>query len=469
MKELKLTAILKTFSKEEIRDFEKFLQSPFLNTAGVYVLNFFQRVKKYFPDFESENFTKQSVFKSMYPKEKYNDTRLRKLISETMKLALEFISIKNFLNDDHSKGMYMLEELSERNIDSIFEIKSKEMMKRLEAEKVKDYQYYQKKYDIIQSAKSFYFNRERKKSIALFDEEINSLSKYFALLFIHKFIERFKEKHSFTDANFALPFFNEISNYAAETYSGKENLFDLYYTELLLHLTGEEKYYFSLKHIKEKVFNKIEISSLSNIYSTLANYAAEQQENGKVNYLNEIFILYKEILKRKLYGNIFSEFLFVNIVTTALRLGEIKFAEKFINDYKNKMNREVREDTYNYCLANILFSKKKFSSSLEAISKINFSFPLHKYLVKNLTLKIYFELNEADSIFSLIDSYKHILKRDKSVPQNVRMLITNFANFIREMIRIKNGEKKLEDIEVRIKKSVTAEKLWLLSKVSEFK
>ena len=133
------------------------------------------------------------------------------------------------------------------------------------------------------------------------------------------------------------------------------------------------------------------------------------------------------------------------------------------------MNREVREDTYNYCLANILFSKKKFSSSLEAISKINFSFPLHKYLVKNLTLKIYFELNEADSIFSLIDSYKHILKRDKSVPQNVRMLITNFANFIREMIRIKNGEKKLEDIEVRIKKSVTAEKLWLLSKVSEFK
>ena len=40
---------------------------------------------------------------------------------------------------------------------------------------------------------------------------------------------------------------------------------------------------------------------------------------------------------------------------------------------------------------------------------------------------------------------------------------------MKELIRIKNGERETEDIGSRIKKEITAEKLWLLSKVSEFK
>ncbi len=469
MKDLKLTALLKTFSKQETKEFEKFLQSSYLNTSGDYVSNFFSNIKKHYPDFTSENFTKQSIFKEIYPKEKYNDARMRKLVSETMRLALDYLGTKNFLNNEQAKGMNILEELQERNVDSLFEMKSKELLKKVESKKIKDYEYYREKYELTQALKSFYFKRERKKSIPLFDEEIESLAKYFTLLFTHKFIERYKEKRSFTDVNFSLPFFDEINNFAAKNISGKENLFDLYYTELLLHISGEEKYYFSLKHIKEKTFNKLNSNTLANIYSTLTNYATEQLEQGKINYLNELFNLQKEILKRKLYENIFSEFLYINIVTTALRLGEIKFAEKFILDYKSKMNKDIRDDTYNYCLANIHFSKKNFSASLETISRINFSFSLHKYLIKNLTLKNYYELNEFDSSYSLIDSFKHTLKRDKSVPENVKILITNFTNFVRELIRIKNGYKKKDDIESRIKKEVTAEKFWLISKVSEFK
>ncbi|MBS1493668.1 MAG: hypothetical protein JST55_09160 [Bacteroidetes bacterium] len=469
MNDTKLILLLKTFSKHEIKEFEKFLQSPYLNTSGEYILKFFAAIKKYYPDFEAEDFTRQNIFKLIYPSEKYNDARMRKLVSETMKLVLDYLAINNFINDEQAVGKRVLEELENRNSEALFEIKSKELNKKLESCKRKDNQYYRQKFELIQAIKSFYFYRERKKAILLFDEEIECLSNYFALTFIHKFIERFKEKRSFTDNNFSLPFFKEINSFAAENYSGKENLFDLYYTELLLYISGEEKYYYSLKHNKEKLYAKIQETALPSIYTTLTNYATEMLEKGNVNYLNELFNLQKEILKRKLYGIIFSEFLFINIVTTALRLGEIKFAEKFINDFKDKMKKELKDDVYNYCLANIEFSKKRYSESLEALLKINFSFSLHKYLIKNLTLKNYYELNEVDASYSLIDSFKHTIKRDKSVPENVRVLITNFTNFVREMIRIKNGEKKKDDIEARIKKEVTAEKQWLLSKVSEFK
>ncbi len=469
MKDLKLILLLKTFSKQELKEFEKFLESPFLNTSGEYITKFFNVIKKYFPGFDSPSFTKENIFSEIYPREKYNDPRMRKLNSETMKLALDFLGTKQFLNDEQTKGRYILKELQHRDMESLFEIKSKELLKLVEKDKMKDYEYYFEKYKLIQLIKSFYFVRNRKKSIPLFNDEIDALSKYFTLIFIHKFIERFKEKRSFTDMDFALPFFEEIKNYAGKNYSGKSSVFDIYYTELLLYISGEEKYYFSLKQNKEKLYNKLQKGFLPTIYTTLTNYAAEQLEHGKINYLNELFILHKEILKRKLYGNVFSSFLFINMVTIALRLNETKFADKFINEYKNKINKDMREDTYKYCLANILFSKKKFSESLEILSQINFNSSLQKYLIKNLTLKVYYELNESDSIYSLIDSFKHILKRDKAIPENVRLLAGNFTNFTKELIRIKNGEKKKEDIAERIKKEVTAEKQWLLSKVSEFK
>lgn len=468
MKDLKLILLLKTFNKKEIKEFEKFLQSPFLNTSGEYITKFFDTLKKYYPDFNSENFTRENIFREIYPKERYNDARMRKLVSETLKFVLDYLGIKNFVNNEQQKGINILTELQDRNVDSLFEIKSKELLKRTESAKIKDYEYYYEKFRVIQAVKSFYFSRERKKSISIFDDEIESLAEYFALTFIHKFIERFKEKRSFTDINFSLPFFDEINKYAEKNFSGKENIFNLHYTELLLHMTGEEKYYFSLKHLKEKFYSKIQKESLFTIYTTLTNYAAEQLERGKENYLNELFTLQKEILKRNLYGSIFSEFIFMNTVTTSLRLGEIKFAEKFINEYRNKLKKEVRESVYNYCLANIFFSKRKFSSSLEVLSKISFTFSQHKYLIKNLTLKNYYELGEADAIYSLIDSFKHTIKRDKTVPENVRILITNFTSFIKELLRVKSGEKKQDDLEARIKKEVTAEKIWLLEKVSEF-
>jgi hypothetical protein len=54
MKDLKLISLLKTFSKTEIKEFEKFLQSPYLNTSGEYIFKFFNSIKKYYPEFESD-------------------------------------------------------------------------------------------------------------------------------------------------------------------------------------------------------------------------------------------------------------------------------------------------------------------------------------------------------------------------------------------------------------------------------
>ena len=74
--------------------------------------------------------------------------------------------------------------------------------------------------------------------------------------------------------------------------------------------------------------------------------------------------------ERNLFEQFFSEFLFSNIVTVSLQLKETGFAEEFIQNYKNLLNPGIREDTVNYCNANIKYNKKDYGDALKIAGKI---------------------------------------------------------------------------------------------------
>lgn len=96
MKNTKLIQILKIFSKEEIKEFEKFIASPYFS-RGRDLKPFYKILKSYHPDFKSSNFNYERVFEKLYPKEKYNksgaDNILRVLSYELTRLTEEFITI----------------------------------------------------------------------------------------------------------------------------------------------------------------------------------------------------------------------------------------------------------------------------------------------------------------------------------------------------------------------------------------
>ncbi|MEO8666844.1 MAG: hypothetical protein ABI462_15240, partial [Ignavibacteria bacterium] len=84
---------------------------------------------------------------------------------------------------------------------------------------------------------------------------------------------------------------------------------------------------------------------------------------------------------------------------------------------------------------------------------------------KNLTLKTYYEQGQTESIFLMVDTYKHMLKREKLVPESIKNLLNNFVNFVRELTDIKDGKGDREEILLRVQKAPVAEKLWLLEKL----
>jgi hypothetical protein len=57
MNRSKLIPILKSFSKDEIREFDKFLDSPFFGCKK-FVLNFYREIINYYPAFKDRRYCK---------------------------------------------------------------------------------------------------------------------------------------------------------------------------------------------------------------------------------------------------------------------------------------------------------------------------------------------------------------------------------------------------------------------------
>lgn len=466
MNNSKFVQILKTFDKKELQEFEKFIISPVYNAAGVYVVRFYSEVKKFYPDFDDPSFTRERIYKKLYPSGKYNDSTLRKLSSELMKLCEEFLIFRNFSNRSYLRDRLLLQEFEARHLNRLFEIRSQKSSGQSDKAVFRDAEYFHERFLSTILIKKFYFNRDRKKSIKYFNDEVEYLTMYYTLYMLRAYIERLREKRSFTDTDFNLPMFDEILKYTNRSGYLSIDSFRLFRTELELYIGGGDNVYSALKQLKNKFQSKLPVDDLNSIYTTLVNYATERSESGRKEFLRDVFELYKESLKRKIIGSYFSEFQFINIVTVSLRLKEHKFAESFIKKYPQSLNPDIREDVVNYCRANLSFSKKDFRQTMEYLLKINFKYGQHKFLIKNLTLKTYYELKQYESIYLLIDAYKHLLKREKLVPSNIKKLIGNFIGFVKELADLKNGKGDKPEILNRVKKTTTAETLWLTEKLS---
>ena len=90
MHNFKLITYLKALSKPELNRFEKFVQSPYCNSKQQ-LHNLFKLIKPHFPSFTSPKLKREKVFAKLYPGQRFNDAKLRRLSTELVKLYEPFL------------------------------------------------------------------------------------------------------------------------------------------------------------------------------------------------------------------------------------------------------------------------------------------------------------------------------------------------------------------------------------------
>ena len=89
MYKTKLIQYLKTFTKTEITQFGKFLQSPYFNNSKL-LIQLFQVLKKHHPDFDSKVLERRRISRKLFPNQKFQEKKLSNLFSDMDKLIEKF-------------------------------------------------------------------------------------------------------------------------------------------------------------------------------------------------------------------------------------------------------------------------------------------------------------------------------------------------------------------------------------------
>jgi len=479
MHKSKFINLLKTFSKEEFRNFGFFIQSPYFNRETT-LISVFNIVKSDYPGFESDKINKKNVFKKLYPGKVYNDNLIRNLISDLLKLTeLYLISVRQKAESFQSR-YYLLKEITNRKQKILFETNFRKANELLKKNLIRDEIYYQHLFSLEDERRRNVVVNSSK--VLYQDDNLNSQAK---ILNIQHLIENIKlyaimyhQKKYTHDHNFDFTFFEIVTEYIKNNYNQFINIpyIIVFYNCVMLFKTEENKYFDALKKEMEKSYKSFSLTDRKNMFVVLTNHINTQIKYGNYDLIKERFEIYREFIRTKAYleGNSFmAHYIYNAAAMSAIDIKEFEWAEKFILKYKSQLHIDFKEPVFNYCYANLYLQKENYKKALEHLSKVipfDISFKLN---VNISLLKIYFCLKETDAFYSLIDSFRHFLKRNIKLRRADVLFNTNFITVSKKLYNILISLKGIDRSEIKsLKKYVESlnnisSKKWILEEIGK--
>ena len=118
--------------------------------------------------------------------------------------------------------------------------------------------------------------------------------------------------------------------------------------------------------------------------------------------------------------------------------------------------------------AQLDFEKGEFGRVLERIADLKPDLFYLKIDIRNLTLMAYYELGYVESVISGLDSYRHFIADNKTIPEAFKKIHLRFINAFGSMIKSKerNEQEKLEELRDSLKQYTTEKRIrWLIEKI----
>ncbi len=438
MENSQLAVILRSFTKEEFKEFGKFIHSPYFNNRDE-VIRFYDALKKFYPDFESKNLTEKILFTQVYPKKKFSDVLMRKLVSLLISQCMSFLAISGYKENELEYNVKLVDKLREKKLDYMFEKKSKTVDELISKSKY-DYNYYESKFKYTTIVNGHLLNTDEGSMVQRFQNEIDDFTESFLSIALLLYI-RLTEWSRAYNIKFDMKLYDETLAFLKKNDYSNVPLVFLNYNMLMLLNTEEEKYFHNLLECRNRFKNKLSSGDDYNVAIVMIQYCYKKVQKGDENFRRHQFDAVNNILESNLIppGHI-EPYFFINSVRNAASIGEFEWCGEFIKKYKSRLNEEFAGETVSYCLALTEFYSRNYERALKHISAINPERSTIKMELKNIQLVIYYELGYIDELISLIDSYKHFLHRDKDIRPETKQRCNEFIKFISKLVKVKTDE-----------------------------
>ncbi len=466
----KIYSILKHFDKYEQNRLRKYITSPYFNKNKV-LEALFELLIEHINKEELSEIEKEKIWKSIQPKKNYDDVRFRKLCSDLLKLVESFLAQQIYEENPLYQATYLIEAVSKRKMGKLNN-SSMNTAKRLSKQqfyRTSNFYYYQ--YEI---EKNFYlldrheFKRVDRKNV---EEIVNNLD-YFYLAEKLKYYCTVLSQQHVVSHTYELLFIEEIINHIKK-YKFEEIPPIAVYYQIYLTLieTGNEEHYFKLKELLKKYGLLFPIQEAQEIYEHALNYCVRHINKGSHRFLVEYFLLYEDLLEKEIIyvdGEL-GPLNFKNIIVIALRLGKYEWTEDFIHKFKYRLPETIRENAVTFNLARLYFYQKRYDKVIELLREVEYDDITYNLSSKAMLLITYYDTDEIEPLYSLMESFRTYLNRHKEIPQQRRKNYGNLIKFTKKLTKLYPGDNKnIQKVKLEINNSNnTANIDWLQEKIAE--
>lgn len=435
--------LLKSLSASEIKELEKFIRSPFFNRNEL-LEKLFLLLKKEYPTFESPAIERTRLYQKLFGSEKFEESKLRYSFSDLSKLIEKFIVLKELDKSKIVQNQLLLEHYKNADLEKHFSQTLEDTRKILSQSDLQDSEYYFRKY-ILEESLYNYSSIRRDKSLDEILQHVADNLDYYYISKKLKFMCEMFTRQNFLNSEYKTPLIHELLEHVKNTDYSAFPAIHVYYRVLktLIEEDNEENYRELLESLQTHGthFNKDELRDL---YFLAQNYCTKKINQGQQNYLREYFNLSIVLLEKELiYENGFIiPSTFKNIVTVGLRLEEFEWTENFIYTYKDRLAPKFRENAFTYNLAWLHFFKEEYKKTLRLLSNVEYMDVYYVLDSKCLLLKTYYELEEVDAFYSLVDSFYVYLRRNDLISGYQKTIFLNFVKFVKKLMRVRLGDRK---------------------------
>lgn len=204
---------------------------------------------------------------------------------------------------------------------------------------------------------------------------------------------------------------------------------------------------------------------LRSFYLLALNFGVKKINESAEGWLRATFDLYKSALERDLLleNGVLSRFAFNNIVAIALRIGEIDWAEQFILQYKPRLERQWREATAVLNLARVAYARRDYKTALLNLQRSDYKDLINNLIAKTLQLKIYYETAEYNLLESHLSSMQNFIRRHTAIGYH-RTNYSRIVHYTRQLTTLRfNDPRAVAALREQVEKEeILTEKEWLL-------
>ncbi len=483
MRDSRLVEILASFDKDDLKAFRKFLNSPFVKSRRN-ISQLFDVLSEYHPDYKSESISKDRIFRVLFEKEEFNAKKLENL-------ALDLLSaLESYLSHDalDSEKIDMMMYLSQGYFDRRLMNNSFRVLKKIESDSEFSFgkgHFYFSMLRKLSFMKSSYFmqNHQYEANIESVKEILEASAFQFILDLTHyQSIKRpalntygIEVKDDLLDsliANFDFQLF--VENLKSSQSMNALPVLMNYYKLKTIETPDEVEYYYKLRDVFYDSIETFDREHKHLNFSHLANYCVQNFLKNRNEFKKEGLEVYKKMMMNNAFTLSENEYIqtmtFRNIVLFCISNKDAEWLEYFLDNYSNALQPDEREDQKNYSYGQLYFLKGDFDGALDCVSRVRKEYFLFKTDLKNLLIKLYYELDHIESALSMVDSYRHFLNKNKEISENHKETFRNFLNYFYSLLKIKSLQSK-EDPEF-IKSQISSEnriisRHWLLEKADE--